>query len=79
MEGMPLCHRVELMSVTIESELDPISNAQLKLFDGTLMKPVGETTLTAERRGKRVDLRFQVVECSNEPLLSAERVSSWGF
>ena len=47
---------------------DPLlhkSNAQLKLFDGTLMKPVGETTLTAERRGKRVDLKFQVGECSN--------------
>ena len=28
------------------------STTQLKLFDGTLMQPVGETTLTAERRGK---------------------------
>ena len=55
------------------------SNAQLKLFYGTLMKPVGETTLTAERRGKRVDLRFQFVECSNKPLLSAETCEQLGL
>ena len=55
------------------------SNAQLKLFDGTLEKPVGETTLTAERRGKRVDLEFQVVECSNKPLLSAETCEQLGL
>ena len=41
------------------------SNAQLKLFDGTLMHPVSETMLTAERKGKRLDLKFQVVESSN--------------
>jgi len=55
------------------------SNAQLKLFDGTLMQPVGETTLTAERRGERVDLRFQVVESSNKPLLSAETCEKLGL
>ena len=55
------------------------SNAQLKLFDGSLMKPVGETTLTAERRGKRLDLRFQVVESSNKPLLSAEACEQLGL
>ena len=48
------------------------SNAQLKLFDGTLMQPVGEIMLTAERKGKRLDLKFQVVESCNKPLLSAE-------
>ena len=58
----------------------PLDNsAQLKLFDGTLMKPVGETTLTAERRGKRVDVGFQVVECSNKPLLSAETCEQLGL
>ena len=30
------------------------SNAQLKLFDGTLMQPVGEIMLTAERRQMKV-------------------------
>ena len=43
------------------------------------MKPVGETTLTAERRGKCLDLRFQVVESSNKPLLSAEACEQLGL
>ena len=55
------------------------SNAQLKLFDGTLMQPVGETMLTAERKGKRLDLKFQVVESSNKPLLSAEACEQLGL
>jgi len=55
------------------------SSAQLKLFYGTLMQPAGETTLTAERRGKRVDLRFQVVESSNKPLLSPETREQLGL
>lgn len=48
------------------------SNSQLKLFDGSLMSPMGEITLTAERKGNRRDLRFQVVNSTNKPLLSAE-------
>ena len=43
------------------------------------MKAVGATTLTAERRGKRLDLRFQVVERSNKPLLSAEACEQLGL
>ena len=41
-------------------------NSQLKLFDSTLISPVGEITLS---KGNHRDLRFQVV---NKPLLSAE-------
>jgi len=55
------------------------SNAQLKLFDGTLMQPVGETMLIAERKGKRLDLKFQVVESSNKPLLLAEACEQLGL
>ena len=55
------------------------SNAQLKLFDGTLMQLVGETMLTAERKGKRLDQKFQVVESSNKPLLSAEACEQLGL
>lgn len=55
------------------------SNAQLQLFDGSLMQPVGETTFTAERRGKRLVLRFQVVESYNKPLLSAETCEQLGL
>ena len=55
------------------------SNAQLKLFDGTLMQPVGETMLIAERKGKRLHLKFQVVESSNKPLLLAEACEQLGL
>ena len=55
------------------------SNAQLKLFDGTLTQPVGEIMLTAERKGKRLDLKFQVVESSKKPLLSAKAREQLGL
>ena len=48
------------------------SNSQLKLFEGILISPVGEITLTVERKGNRRDLRFQVVKSTNKPLLSVE-------
>ena len=35
--------------------------------------------LTAERKGKRLDLKFQVVESSNKPLLSAEACEQLGL
>ena len=54
-------------------------NTQLKLFDGTWMQPVSETMLTAERKGKCLDLKFQVVESSNKPLLSAEACEQLGL
>ena len=38
------------------------SNVQLKLFDGTLMQHVGETTLTVDESGKLHELSFQVVK-----------------
>ena len=43
------------------------------------MQPVGETMLTAERKGKRLGLKFQVVESSNKPLLSAEVCEQLGL
>ena len=35
--------------------------------------------LTAESKGKRLDLRFQVAESSNKPLLSAEACEQLGL
>ena len=54
-------------------------NAQLKLFDGALMQAVNEAMLTAERKGKRLDPKFQVVESSNKPLLLAEACEQFGL
>ena len=54
-------------------------NAQLKLFDGALMQDVNGAMLTAERKGKRLDPKFQVVESSNKPLLLAEACEQFGL
>ena len=43
------------------------------------MLPVGEITLTIERKGNRRDLRFQVVNSTNRPLLSAETCEQLGL
>ena len=48
------------------------SRSKLKLFDGTLLQPVGEIVLVVERLGKLSNLKFQVVEGVHKPLLSAE-------
>lgn len=48
------------------------SNATLKLYDGTLIKPKGECDLKTVHEGHKHILRFQVMETSHIPLLSAE-------
>ena len=48
------------------------SKTTLKLYDGTLIKPKGECDLKAEHNGKTHFLRFQVMDTSQTPLLSAE-------
>ena len=48
------------------------SQAKLKLFDGTLLQPVGEIVLRVERLGKLSNLKIQVVEGVRKPLSSAE-------
>ena len=42
------------------------------------MQPLGETILTVERKGQRLDPRFQVVHSSNKLLLSAETCEQLG-
>ena len=56
-----------------------ISKSKLKLFDGTLIQPVGVTTLIVVRRRKHYDLQFQVVESPNKLLLSAETCVQLGL
>ncbi|KAK3718411.1 hypothetical protein QZH41_000520 [Actinostola sp. cb2023] len=52
------------------------SNVKLRLFDGSLMKPIGTTALKIENNIKKIsvveELTFQVVETQYKPLLSAE-------
>ena len=43
-----------------------------KLFDGSLMKPLGEVNLQVIHGGQTRVLKFQVVSGTNKPLLSAE-------
>ena len=56
------------------------SQVKLKMFDGSTLKPLGETLLKVEHRGKQHPLRFQVVaENANKPLLSAEACEQLGL
>jgi hypothetical protein len=48
------------------------SEAPLKLYDGTLIKPTGECNLKADHDGKMFHIKFQVMETSQLPLLSAD-------
>ena len=48
------------------------SKTRLKLFDGSLTKPLGEVDLQVLRGGKLQVLKFQVVSGTNKPLLSVE-------
>ena len=55
------------------------SKVKLKTFDGTFLRPLGETTLQAEHRGKRHTLLFQVLNGTNNPILSAETCETMGL
>jgi len=45
----------------------------------SLIQALDETILTVERKGRSLDLRFQVVNSSNKPLLSAETCEKLGL
>ena len=52
------------------------SKSKLRLFDGTIMKPLGEVQLDVSKGRKQYSLKFQVVEGNARPLLSAD-VRTW--
>ena len=55
------------------------SKTKLKLFDGSLMKSLGEVNLQVIHGGQPQVLKFQVVSGTNEPLLSAETCQKLGL
>ena len=55
------------------------SKTRLKLFDGSLMKPLGEVNLQVIHGGQTRVLKFQVVSGTNKPLLSAETCQKLGL
>ena len=55
------------------------SKTKLKLFDGSLMKPLGEVNLQVIHGGQTRVLNFQVVSGTNKPLLSAETCQELGL
>ena len=49
------------------------SKVKLRLFNGAVMKPVGEVALNVQKEGQSPHmLKFQVIEGDSKPLLSAE-------
>ena len=55
------------------------SKAKLKLFYGSLIKPLGEVNLQVIHAGQTQVLNFQVVNGTNKPLLSAETFQKLGL
>ena len=56
------------------------SNVNLRLFDGTIMKPLGCTSIRVNSENNEFhELEFQVVETKSKPLLSAETCESLGL
>ena len=63
------------LSVICQTAQPAIKNTKVKLrlFNGDVMKPLGEVTLNVNREGHEPHfLKFQVVERKSKPLLSAE-------
>ena len=70
------------LSILLQNGSPPLnhSSVKLRLFDGSIMRTLGETHLTAEHEGKCHTLKFQVVDCTNKPLLYLLKpVSEWVF
>ena len=68
------------LSILLQNGSPPLnhSSVKLRLFDGSIMRTLGELHLTAEHEGKCHTLKFQVVDCTNKPLLSAEASERMG-
>ena len=70
------------LSVFMQVGQPPLDASQvnLKMFDGSTLKPIGETLLKVEHKGKQHSLSFQVVaQTQNKPLLSAESCEQLGL
>jgi len=55
------------------------SKTKLKLFDGSLMKTLGEVNLRVIHGGQAQVFKFQVVGGTNKPLLSADTCQQLGL
>ena len=55
------------------------SKVKLRLFNGSVMKPLGEAKLKVLKEDKQHELKFQVVEGDSKPLLSAETCETLGL
>ncbi|XP_019614003.1 PREDICTED: uncharacterized protein K02A2.6-like [Branchiostoma belcheri] len=55
------------------------SRARLKLYDGSILKPVGQGVLKTIHQSKVIDLEFQIVKTRQSPLLSAETCTMLGL
>ena len=70
------------LSVICQTAYPAIKNTKVKLrlFNGNVMKPLGEVTLNINREGQEQHfLKFQVVEGKSKPLLSAETCENLGL
>ena len=55
------------------------SSVKLKIYDDSIMQPIGETALKVKHNDSYHTLKFQVVDSPNKPLLSAESCEMLGL
>ena len=55
------------------------SKVKLRLFDGSIMKPLGMARVKVHRNGTTDELKFQIVDKTSKPLLSAETCETLGL
>ena len=55
------------------------SKVKLRLFDGSVMKPLGMARVKVHRNGTTDELKFQIVDKTSKPLLSAETCETLGL
>ena len=66
--------------VLLQTAEPPLENStvRLKLFDGSIMKPLGQLEFLVEHTGERHSLLFQVISKPNRPLISFESCGKLG-
>ena len=67
------------LSFLLQNGTPPLTkcSVKLKMYDGSILKGIRETTTKAEHRGKQHSLKFQVVKSKNKPLLTAVSRILW--
>ena len=71
-------HDLAVINQNGDPKVSP-SRSKLRLFDGSVMEPLGQANITIMKDKKEHCLEFQVVKGNNKPLLSAQTCQQLGL